>query len=141
LLHFIIKPNGQKFWQLSLWTSPKFCRKVRKIFWTQPFCLGQILLHLISFMNKVFCSGWIWQLPTQHYNIQHNSTWLCHLWWVLSLCWPVLTCHTSESLLNQCVKKWKHILPTYGKIWHWLPSRSTNYLQLAVCWMKQNNEK
>ncbi len=36
----------------------------RNLFWTQPFSLGQILFHFVSFVNKIFCSVQISQLPS-----------------------------------------------------------------------------
>ncbi len=52
-----------KFWQLSLRPLPKFCSKVWKFFITQPFHLNQILFCFISFMNEIFYSAQISQLP------------------------------------------------------------------------------
>ncbi len=50
----------------KLWNSSKMANcgcKVWNIFWTQRFGLGQTFYHFVSFMNKIFCSAWISQLP------------------------------------------------------------------------------
>jgi len=52
------------FWQFSLWPLPKFCSKVQKIFWTQPFCLDQISFLFILFMIGIFGSAQISQICT-----------------------------------------------------------------------------
>jgi len=44
----------------------QFGGKVLKIFLTQPFGLGQILYHFVSFMNEIFCSVWISQQPKKY---------------------------------------------------------------------------
>jgi hypothetical protein len=45
----------------------KFGAKVQKIFWTQPFSLGWILYHFISFMNEIIRSAQMLQLPSLEY--------------------------------------------------------------------------
>ncbi len=57
----------------------KFCGKVWKILWTQPFGLGQISYHFISLMNKIFCSAWILQLPTLHNGLNYNTLQSTHI--------------------------------------------------------------
>ncbi len=48
--------------------SKKFSGKVWKIFWTQPFGLGQISFYFVSFVNEIFCPSQILQLLTsEHY--------------------------------------------------------------------------
>jgi hypothetical protein len=42
----------------------KFDSKVQKIFWTEPFSLGQISFHFISLMSKIFFSAQISHLPS-----------------------------------------------------------------------------
>ncbi len=59
--------NGWNFWELLLRPLPKFDCQVQKIFWTQPFGLDQILFHFNLFVNKIFRSAWILQLPTRYY--------------------------------------------------------------------------
>jgi hypothetical protein len=43
---------------------PKFGGKVQKIFSTQPFRLGKISYHFILFMNEIFRTTGILQLPS-----------------------------------------------------------------------------
>ncbi len=55
--------NGWYFQQLLLWTLLKFGSEVQKIFKTQPFSLDQNLFCFIAFMNRIFRSAQISQLP------------------------------------------------------------------------------
>jgi len=55
--------------QLLLRPLTKFGGKVRKIFWIQPYSLGQISYHFISFANKIFHPAQILQLPSSTWGI------------------------------------------------------------------------
>ncbi len=52
----------------------KFANKVRTVFWTQLFNLGKISYQFVSFINEIFCSAQISQLPILSYGCMARST-------------------------------------------------------------------
>ncbi len=72
--HFPSMQNGQHLSQLSFRHLTKFGGKVRKIFWTQPFGLGQISYCFNPVMNKIFWFEQISQLLSWGYLVSSNKS-------------------------------------------------------------------
>ncbi len=107
--------NHGKNWQnlrpLLLRPLPKFCRKVWKIFLTQPFGLSQIFFHFVLFINQIFCYAQILQLLTaicsRPYWCNVSPCWCCHkmLWHILNM---GVKSHGWVSQVWMKPKIWKH---------------------------------